>query len=311
MSRPVWRFVVPPPGATLGDVVARFAPDASAALSGGRVFVDQKRASDASARVAPDAVVELYASRAADEPLSILALHAGFVFVDKPPGLSTVPDHAGSTDCLVARVERMLGADAGELQALSRLDVGVSGVVTLARDGAARALAAELRAAGRFARRYVAIASRAPEPESGSWSGAIGRSRDGRRRVGGEHAQEAATRYTTVARGAHGFAPDAPPAALLALAPITGRTHQLRVHAAAAGAALYGDRSYGGPQRVRLPGGRVEAFARPALHALSVELALESGPLRVESAPPEDFTGLWSALGGVPADLDHASVAAL
>ena len=125
------------------------------------MFVDRKRASAESERVPPGATVELYPPRRADEPIAILAVHDGLVFAGKPAGLATEPDHAGA-DCLVARVERLLGAEPGGLHALSRLDVGVSGVVTLARDAVARALVEELRATTRFARRYVAIASAPP-----------------------------------------------------------------------------------------------------------------------------------------------------
>lgn len=310
MSRPAWRFVTPATGAMLGDVLARFARDAPDALAQGRVFVDRKRASAESERVPPGATVELYPPRRADEPIAILAVHDGLVFAGKPAGLATEPDHAGA-DCLVARVERLLGAEPGELHALSRLDVGVSGVVTLARDAVARALVEELRATARFARRYVAIASAPPAPESGSWSAPIGRQRDGRRRVGGADAKPATTRYATVGVAERGPTPNAARAAFLALAPVTGRTHQLRVHAASAGAALVGDRSYGGPHRIVHASGRVEAFTRPALHALWVELALESGPLRVEATPPDDFTRLWVELGGQADAVETASAIAL
>jgi 23S rRNA-/tRNA-specific pseudouridylate synthase len=208
-------------------------------------------------------------------------------------------------DSLVARVERLLDAPRGGLHALSRRDVGVSGVVTLARDRAARALVEALRASGRFERRYLALAAAVPSPDAGTWSGAIARQRDGRRGTAGAGAKPAVTRFRSVARAANGASPGVP-AALLALSPVTGRTHQLRVHAAAAGAPLLGDRSYGGPTRVRLAGGKVSAVQRPALHALWVELALDSGPLRVEARLPEDFSTLWAELGGAAEDLERA-----
>ena len=86
----------------------------------------------------------------------------------------------------------------------------------------------------------------------------------------------------------------APPYALLALSPVTGRTHQIRVHASHAGAPLLGDRAYGGPARATLPSGRVLAFDRIALHAARVTL---DGTV-IESPVPEKLRALWLALGG-------------
>jgi 23S rRNA-/tRNA-specific pseudouridylate synthase len=306
MSRPSCR-VVAPPGAQLAEVVARLVPDSAEALADGRVFVDGKRAGDAQLALRAGALVELYARRGTAGEVEILATHGGLVFVAKPAGIATEPDHAGIDDSLLARTERLLGAQRGELHAVSRLDVGVSGVVTLARGATARALVEELRARGRFERRYLGLAGGEPAPDGGTWSAAVGKQRDGRRSVGGASAKPATTRYRVVARAAGGV----PGVALLALSPLTGRTHQLRVHASAAGAPLLGDRSYGGASRARLASGRVISVARPALHALWVELGLEAGPLRVEAPVPEDFAELWVALGGAPEALERAGDAEL
>jgi 23S rRNA pseudouridine1911/1915/1917 synthase len=307
MSRPSCR-VVAAAGVRLDEVVARLVPDGVEAVAAGRVFVDGRRANDAGAALQPGALVELYARREAAGEVEILATHGGLVFVSKPAGVATEPDHAGIDDSLVARSERLLGAQRGELHALSRLDVGVSGVVTLARDAAARALVEELRVRGRFERRYLALAGATPAPEAGTWSAAIAKQRDGRRSAAGAGGKAAATRYRTIAHASPGGVPRA---TLLALSPVTGRTHQLRVHAAAAGAALLGDRSYGGPSRARLAGGKVVPIARPALHALWVELGLAGGSLRVEAPVPEDFAELWVELGGAPEALDRAGDAEL
>jgi 23S rRNA pseudouridine955/2504/2580 synthase/23S rRNA pseudouridine1911/1915/1917 synthase len=92
-------------------------------------------------------------------------------------------------------------------------------------------------------------------------------------------------------------------AALLAASPVTGRTHQIRVHAAHAGAALVGDRSYGGPVRLTLPSGRVLAFGRIALHAAMVTVPDEGGaPLAIASPVPEALRSWWQALGGSDGD---------
>src|SRR5262249_6517804 len=144
-------------------------------------------------------------------------------------------------------------------------------------------------------RRYVAIAARTPERESGSWDAPIGRGKDPRHRaVNGPESVAALTHYAIVARVESG-------AALLALAPVTGRTHQLRVHAAHAGAPLLGDAIYGpGPRgRVVLPGGRVLPWTRVALHAARVRVPDAGGrEMEVEAPIPPELDDLWLSLGG-------------
>lgn len=303
MSRPVLRWVAPAgEAAPLGDRLNALGADVSA-LGEGRVFLDGRRASEATESVATGAVIELYAARVADGEVTILATHGGLVFAAKPAGMATEPDHAGVGASLVARVAELMGEPRAALHALSRLDVGVSGVVTLARDAAARSLVDDLRARGRFARRYVAIAARAPVPPSGEWSRAIGRGANGRRRTDGSDSQAAVTRYATAGvaapvRLADRGAQASTQPALLALAPVTGRTHQLRVHAAAADSALLGDTTYGGPRRLLGTDGSVHSISRLALHAAAVELVHAGQPLRIEAPFPADLLVLWESLGG-------------
>jgi 23S rRNA-/tRNA-specific pseudouridylate synthase len=84
------------------------------------------------------------------------------------------------------------------------------------------------------------------------------------------------------------------------LRPETGRTHQLRVHAAAHGAPLLGDVSYGGPRRVVLGDGRVITPRRVMLHCAFVRIdGIGEGIGRgFVCDPPEDFAETWHAVGG-------------
>jgi 23S rRNA pseudouridine955/2504/2580 synthase/23S rRNA pseudouridine1911/1915/1917 synthase len=91
--------------------------------------------------------------------------------------------------------------------------------------------------------------------------------------------------------------------ALLELRPRTGRTHQLRVHAAHAGSPLLGDRRYGGLPRVTSASGAVLDVDRVALHSAWVEVDAPSGTFRVDSPVPAVFGRWWQALGGSPADV--------
>lgn len=310
MSRPVVRWVAaagaPSP---LADVVRQLSPDGAAALADGRVFVDGRRVLAPDFAVAPGGVVELHRERAARAGVVVLFEHAGFVFVDKPPGIATEPDHAGIEASVVARVAAELAIPTSELSAVSRLDVGVSGVVTLARTPEARDSAAKLRARGAWRRRYVAVAAAAPEPATGRWEQALGKPRRGRTPSGDERSAE--TRYAVAAIAGPVFLPaqsgrlEARPA-LLALAPVTGRTHQLRLHAAGAGVPLLGDGTYGGSPRYVLPTGAVRSLERVALHAAWVEFELEGRTLRVDAPPPAELEALWRDLGGRDHDWERA-----
>ena len=278
---------------TLADVLGRLGEGAEQALAEGRIFIGLRRAAGLGDRVPAGAEVTRYGARAgSDAAVAILARADGLVAVFKPPEIATIPDHRGRAGTLVARTAELLGIPERELSATSRLDVGVSGVVLFATTEAARKSVAESRHAGRYARHYVALCRGTPSPERGLWSAPIGRDRDPRkRRVGGRDAVPAETAYAAVAAtGA---------ATLLAVEPQTGRTHQIRVHAAHAATPLLGDRDYGGAPNLVCPNGAVVALDRVALHAAWIDLALgRTDRFYAEAPVPGDLRALWTAAGG-------------
>lgn len=310
MKQPVVRFVVPEgSSADLAGLCLRLGGAATTALGEGRLFVNAERV-ESDRVVGAGSVVEIFAARTEPGALTILLERDGLVFVDKPPGVATEPDHAGSGASVVGRLAAARGVPLSAIHAVSRLDVGVSGVVTLATTAEARRVVGELRAAGRLRRRYLALAVRAPEPTTGRWTESIGRGARGRFEVGGRDARAAATAYETLATGSplwlDGRSEERACPALLGLDPETGRTHQLRAHAAHASAPLLGDPSYGGPRRLRLDGGRVLGLGRVFLHAHAVELTLGTERTRVVASLPSDFSDLWSSVGGDESSL-HAA----
>lgn len=290
------RWVVDAAGSTLAQVMQRMGA-ADAALAEGRVFVDRQRANstDADRVLSVGEAVTVYRERAA-AGVRVLQEHEGLIAVLKPAGISTQPDQRGSRHCVLGELAAQLDIASESLHALHRLDRGVSGVLLVARDEAARVRALAAREAGEFKRRYLALAARVPQPASGLWDADIGRGkRPGLRRVGGPQAQSAQTRYEAFAR-----AEDATGVCLLRVEPQTGRTHQIRVHAAHAGSALVGDADYGGPRRVTLPGGAVREIGRIALHAALVEVRLGAQWWRVQADLPQELQQLWSDLSGAP-----------
>lgn len=238
--------------------------------------------------------------------LQVLGEYRGLVFVDKPAGLQTEPD-ARTKDTLLSRLANQLGEPAERLHALSRLDTGVSGVVTIGLTVEARRLVEGFRERGRFTRRYVALASGGftRTPSAGAWSESIGRAAGSLRAVAGRNAENAHTDYALVETCPMQARAQPNQLHLLALGPRTGRTHQLRVHCSAHGLPLLGDRGYGGASRLILESGAVRALDRIALHAAWVELPLRE-PLRIEAATPRVLLEVWAAFGGASAAFEAA-----
>jgi 23S rRNA-/tRNA-specific pseudouridylate synthase len=302
-------------GATVAEIVRRAGADARA-VDEGRVFVGRVRVKDAALAVRPGDEVRIGGAKAPEAAgasavagWSVLWERDGLLACNKPSGIPTVADHAGSSHALVALAAASVGRRASELFVTSRLDREVSGVVIFATSAAAEARLRAARDEGRYARRYVALASQAEHLRADEavhvWEAAIGRGRDPRHRAAnGPEAKPAQTRWRLVAR-VGGFA-------MLAVEPQTGRTHQIRVHASHAGAPLLGDRDYGGPARATLSDGRVVALARIALHAARVTVPAERGaPLVAEAAIPAELTRAWRDLGGASEAWDTAVSTAL
>lgn len=290
MSAPRERVLPAHRETTVGELVATLGEEGARALDDGRVFVGRRRVRDADERVAAGERVVVHAPRANAEGARVIFERGGIVAAYKPAGMATIPDQRGARGSLLSTIERATGE---RLHATSRLDVGVSGVVLFAATDDARRHLAAARERGRYRRHYVAIAARAPEPTRGRWTEPIGRAADPRKRApNGRDAAAAETAYAVVATSAAGHA-------LVAVEPKTGRTHQIRVHAAHAGAPLVGDATYGGPTRLVSASGAVTAVARVALHAAWIEVPDHGGHvLHVASDVPEDLRAIWRASGG-------------
>jgi tRNA pseudouridine32 synthase/23S rRNA pseudouridine746 synthase len=157
------------------------------------------------------------------------------IVVDKPAGLLAVPGRL-EADCMAARV-RALFADA---QVVHRLDMATSGLMLLARGTAAQrrlSLAFMQRAVNK---RYTAVVGGCIAHEHGSialplmadWPNRP------RQKVDTVHGKPSLTRYRVLSRDA------AAHTTRVALEPVTGRSHQLRVHLMAIGHSIVGDGLY-------------------------------------------------------------------
>ncbi|HSM52161.1 MAG TPA: RNA pseudouridine synthase [Thermoanaerobaculia bacterium] len=193
----------------------------------------------------------------------------------------------------------------GPFWLVHRLDVTTSGVVLLARDaGTHRALTAAF-SERRVGKVYLAVVWGHPRPRVGEWRQALGPDRNDRRRMRVDaQGRPARTAYRVLAVAAH--------VALVALAPRTGRTHQLRVHLAAAGHPIVGDDLYGGPRhhgvRDRTLRELLDA-GRTLLHAWRLALPAPPlpAPVALEAPPPADMLRVvagcgWAGILATPPD---------
>lgn len=166
----------------------------------------------------------------------ILHVDEHLVAADKPAGLPTVPGRPVALhDCLWLRVREQV-ADA---LVVHRLDMATSGLVLFARGPAMQRALSIAFASRQVHKRYIAVVHGRVEPDSGQielplaadWSNRP------RQRVDIERGKPSTTRYAVVSRDAD--------STRLALEPLTGRSHQLRVHLAAIGHPILGDTLYG------------------------------------------------------------------
>ncbi|NUO49522.1 MAG: RluA family pseudouridine synthase [Polyangiaceae bacterium] len=220
------------------------------------------------------------------EALRVLFSSPDFVIVDKPAGIPTEPGkERGESlrDRVAAWIAEQGARDRAAPHAVSRLDTNVTGAVVFTRSPRGAKVLASAKERGDYRRVYVALAYGSTPPE-GTWRTPV----DGR---------DAETSFRAL--GVAG--PGRKPVTLLEALPRTGRTHQIRIHASAAGAPLAGDRRYGGPSTVATPAGAMISVSRPMLHALAVSFPDASGTRVIATAPvPADMAALWSALDGRP-----------
>ena len=169
----------------------------------------------------------------------IIFADADLIVVDKPAGMPSVPARTPLDPPCVASHMR---AAFGELEAVHRLDRDTSGLLVLARSSQARAALGRAFEARAVQKRYEAIVHGGPTSEEGVVHLPLASDprRPPRSRVDPILGRPATTRWRLLTT--------APVAgqqrSRLELEPVTGRSHQLRVHLAWLGMPIVGDRLY-------------------------------------------------------------------
>lgn len=212
-------------------------------------------------------------------PLDVRFEDEDLLILNKPAGLSV---HQSTRDPNEITLENAVCYYLGGLispHPVSRLDRGTSGLIAFAKSGYIHERLRRQMHTSAYARTYLGIACGTVQPERGEIALPIGMAEGSTfQRAICEDGQTAQTEYEVLAVNEH--------FTLLRLVPHTGRTHQLRLHMAAAGYPLAGDWLYGAEDRALI--------ARPALHSYQLAMThpITGEEIRLTAELPEDMKKL-------------------
>ena len=216
--------------------------------------------------------------------LDIVYEDSDIVVVNKPPGMVVhpAPGHSGSTlvNAMLARHPELSCGEEGRPGIVHRLDKETSGLLVVALHEDVRKSLVEQFKTRAVHKEYIALVAGQP-PAAGVLDSPIGRHPTRRKRMsvvpGG---RPACTEYVVIESLGN--------MSLILARPLTGRTHQIRVHMDSIGHPIVGDAIYGGRAHRRLLSG---VLNRQFLHAHKIEFKLENwSQFRVFEAPlPEDL----------------------
>lgn len=193
--------------------------------------------------------------------LAVLYADDAMLVLDKPAGLLSVPGRGeDKQDCLSARAQQHYP----DALVVHRLDMATSGVMVLARGADAQRTLNHSFASRTIGKRYIAIVDGHLAPPPQTWGVIdlpimVDWPNRPLRVIDHQGGSPSVTRWRVLSYN------DSDDTTRLELEPVTGRSHQLRVHLRALGHTIVGDALYGSP--------RVQALAnRLMLHACSLEL---------------------------------------
>ena len=278
--------------------VSRWARTGQLRVDGGRVKPEDRLAAGQVLRVPPGGEDsgkktrqrrELSAEEEAQAEAMLLQRTKSALVLNKPPGLATqggtkTPHHVDGL------LDAFAGEDEPRPRLVHRLDKDTSGVLLVARTpGSASYFSKHF--SGRSAKKiYWALIVGVPEVREGTIDAPLAKqpgSGGEKMHVDKENGQRAVTRYRVVERAGNR-------AAWVELQPLTGRTHQLRVHMEAIGHPIVGDGKYGG-QDAFLTG---SVSRKMHLHARRLIIGAPGGETIDAVAPlPDHFAQSMEQLG--------------
>lgn len=234
-------------------------------------LVEAKLEEDASETILPQPI-----------PIDILHEDEHLLIANKPAGLVVHPTKGHYINTLANGVVHywLERGESHRFRPIHRLDQDTSGVLAVAKNGYAHQFVSEQFQEGNVQKMYLAIVQGVPAQDEGTVDGPIDRDPERRHiRIVTPSGAPSVTRYEVVERFAD--------AALVRVKPVTGRTHQIRVHMKHIGHPLVGDELYNEAVAAR----GAFPISRQALHAETLSFVHPGTKERVEYAapPPEDF----------------------
>lgn len=266
----------------LDAYLAEYWPEYSRALwqkhcAQGFVHVNGQVVTEISKRLGEDDVVTVHLPEKKNLPtldLEIVYEDDNVTVINKPTGALTHAKGAVLEEATVAEFMRphtTFGADGNRPGIVHRLDRDTSGILIMAKNPETASLLGRQFSERKVKKTYIAIVEGNPKVPAARISVPIGRNLKAPATFKADkNGKMAETTYKVVAQNEK--------EALVILKPLTGRTHQLRVHMAHIGCPIKGDRIYGKPA------------ARLFLHAWQLEITIPNGQRKVFQAPiPEEF----------------------
>jgi len=247
------QFNPPPPDVRLDKYLTRVLPQFSRAylqrlIEQGDVLVNGQRAKASRKLSESDRIaVELPPppGRPLPEPMPLAVVYEDddIMVIDKPAGLTVhpAPGHPSHTlvNAILAHCPGLVASDESVRPGIvHRLDKDTSGLMVIAKNDFAREHLVRQFKSRTVTKGYVVLVKGRLSPEQGIIDAPIGRNHHRRQRMAVvEAGKEATTRYQ-VRRYLGSYT-------LVEVTPLTGRTHQIRVHLSAIGHPVIGDRTYG------------------------------------------------------------------
>lgn len=274
-------------------------------ISAGLVTVDGQRVSKSAAvqagqrvSVAAQEISQTPPPDAEEVPFTIAWEDEHLLIVDKPAGVVVHPGRGHQTGTLA---QALAGRAAGGENArrpgiVHRLDRDTSGLLVVAKSDVVHRALKALLAERALRREYVSLVEGIPPARTGTIDAPVGRSRRDRvlMSIDTDQPRDATTHFELIEMFAD--------CTLVRVVLDTGRTHQIRVHMAAIGHPVCGDRQYGHPDR--------HGLERQFLHAarLAFPHPVTAEEIDVRSPLPEDLAKALERVRAQPASVTHGRV---